>query len=174
MRQRSRSTGCTPFCVQEFDATVLNVTELLLTALREQADAAGLPWSMIVEADAEAGGSRAAQGLQALVARALPVVDDAVDAALRSGEDQPVVLSDAAVLARYQAVARLSRWTDLTSSRGRALWLVVPQLHASHGPVLDGRPLPLASPGQFVPIGRDWVDTHFVRLAATPQEGTSA
>lgn len=159
---------------QEFDATVLNVTELLLAALREQADAAPLPWSMIVDADAQAAGSRAAQGLQKLIMRALPSVDDAVDAALTSGGDNPVVLTDAAVLARYQAVARLTRWTDLTSARGRALWLVVPQLHANHGPLLDGRPLPLASPGQFVPIGRDWVDTHFVRLVSTHQEGTTA
>lgn len=52
----------------------------------------------------------------------------------------------------------LARWTDLGTSRGRAVWLVVPQLAANRGSLLDGHPVPLATPTQFVNLDAEWVD----------------
>ena len=43
--------------------------------------------------------------------------------------------------------------------RARALWLVVPQLNSSTGPMVDGRPLHLTAPNQFVPVAEDWILT---------------
>ena len=145
----------------DYGATVLDVTAVLVGAMREQAAQVGLPWATVRQADAQPPGSRDAQGLLALVDRALPELDTAIDAALATPGSGPVLLVDAAPLARYGAVARLSRWTDLAAPRPRALWLVVPQLHANHGAVLDGKPLPLAAPGQFVPVGADWIGGRF-------------
>ncbi|MFW6598099.1 BREX system serine/threonine kinase PglW [Propionibacteriaceae bacterium Y2011] len=142
-----------------YDATMINITEVLLQAMREQAAVAKLPWAAVLSADAEASGSRAAQGLHALVGKAMPAVAAAIDTALTAGGSGPVVLTDASVLARYAALGTLSRWTDLATARSRPLWLVVPQLLADRGPVLEGRPLPLAAPGQFVAVDRSWIDS---------------
>ena len=159
----------------DYGATVINVTDVLLAAMRDQAAAVNLAWPNIRAADAEPPNSRGAQAVAALMTRALPTLDQTIDDALASGAGGPVVLIDAAILARYTAVSRLSRWTDLASPRGRGVWLVVPQLHASQGAVLDGRPLPLAAPGQFVPIGSAWIDTRYAaRAAPAPQEGSFA
>ena len=47
----------------------------------------------------------------------------------------------------------------LATRRARALWLVVPQLNSSTGPMVDGRPLHLTAPNQFVPVAEDWILT---------------
>jgi hypothetical protein len=55
----------------------------------------------------------------------------------------------------------LSDWADLAAPRRQAIWAVVPQLLSNQGPLIDGRPLPLAAPGQFLRLGTEW-------LSATP------
>jgi serine/threonine protein kinase len=152
----------------EYGATVINLSAVLIEAMREQASTVGLPWSKVRSADAQPPGSRDAQGVAALVERALPAVEMAIEAGLAQSGSGPLVLTDAAPLARYGAIGRLSRWTDLSTSKARALWLVLPQLHANQGPLLDQRPIPLAAPGQFVYVDPEWVA---VRLRAVPPEG---
>ncbi len=155
----------------DYDAQFLNLTEELLTAMRAEATTAGLAWATVLAGDAHPAGSRAARGVAFLVDRALPIVAGVVDAALASAGSGPLVLTDAAPLARYGAVGRLSRWTDLSLARGRALWLVVPQLHANHGPLLDQRPLPLVAPGQYVPVEEAWINTRLQVQHSSPSEG---
>ena len=82
------------------------------------------------------------------------------------------MLTNASLLTRYGALTMLARWTDLATPRPRALWLVVPQLHANQGPVIDSRPLPLAAPGQYVSLAGDWVDAQ--RHLNDPLEGSTA
>ena len=153
-------------------ATVLDLTDILITAMRGQATAAGLGWDAVRAADAAAAGAREAQGLAVLVQRALPAVDAAIEAATAGGigpalgGDRPVLLVEAGPLARYDRLAVLSRWTDLASHRGQAVWLLVPQLIGNQGAVIDGRPLPLAAPGQFFRLDAAWLDAHAAALAA--------
>ncbi len=150
---------------------VVNLTSELLGAMHAQADSVGLPWDQVLAADADAPGSRAARGLQSLVERAMPTVTAAIESALTTDATSPVVLTDVGALARYGAMATLSRWTDLTTSRPRPLWLVVPQLLADRGSIVEGKPLPLAAPSQFVVVDRAWIDS---QLSAPPAEGTPA
>jgi serine/threonine protein kinase len=149
--------------------TVVDVTGVLLDAMRAQAAAAGLPWDAVRAADAAAPGTRDAQGLAALVTRTLPAVNTAIDSAAQG--DSPVLITQAAPLARYGHLAGLVRWSDLTASRPRAIWLLVPQLHGTSGPLIDGKPLPLGAPGQFLRLDSEW-------LASTsgdrPREGVTA
>lgn len=155
-----------------YRATVIDLTRVLIGAMKQTADAGGLPWPVVLGADAEPASSRGGQGLRVLVERALPAVQAAVEDALNTVADGPVVLTDASLLTRYGALTMLARWTDLATSRPRALWLMVPQLHANQGPVIDGRPLPLAAPGQYVALAGDWIDTQ--RHLHDPLEGSSA
>jgi serine/threonine protein kinase len=148
---------------QRYGAVVLDLTRVLIDALRAGAAAAGVPWDVVRAADAAQPGTRDALGLAALVERAMPTVVDAIAAAEREAPEgfRPVVLTELAPLARYGHLAVLSAWSDLAAHRRQAIWAVVPQLLSNHGPLVDGRPLPLAAPGQFVRMDAEW-------LAAAP------
>jgi serine/threonine protein kinase len=144
---------------ESYGADVLDLSETLIVSMRRLAAARGLPWQAALGADAEPAASRPGQGLRSLVSAALPAVTDAIGAALAAPGDGPLVLTEPALLARFDAVKPiLGPWLDLATSRLRAMWLVVPQLYANQGAVVDGRPLPLAAPGQFLRLDADWID----------------
>jgi serine/threonine protein kinase len=147
------------------DATIVDVTRVLVGALRAQAAEAGVPWELVRAADAAQPGTRDAMGLAALVEQALPVIAEAVTAAAAGAPEgvRPVVLTELSPLARYGHLALLAQWSDLAAGRRQAIWAVVPQMVNNYGPLVDGRPLPLAAPGQFLRLDADW-------LAAAPEE----
>lgn len=143
-----------------YAASVVDVTGVLLGALKAESEKVGLPWATVRAADAQPQESRARKGLDELVKRSWGTVADAVETALASAElDGPVLLTEASPLARYDNVGLLARWSDLGISRRRAVWLVVPQLGANQGAMLDGRPVPLAAPSQFVALDMEWIDS---------------
>lgn len=145
---------------EKLGAVRLDVTQLLIDALRQQAAAAGLPWETVRAADAAPAGSREAQGLVVLVQRSLAAIEAAIDAELAAAPDatRPVLLTDVAPLARYGHLNALAPRADLATRRSQAIWVEVPQLPGNQGPVIDGRPLPLAAPGQFFLLETDWLD----------------
>src|ERR1022692_168316 len=116
---------------------------------------------MVRAADAAAPGSREAAGLTVLVQRSLAAIDIAIDDACGAAAEgtRPVLLTEAAPLARYGHLALLAPRADLATRRRQAIWLLVPQLPGNQGAVIDGRPLPLAAPGQFFRLESDWIDT---------------
>ena len=141
-------------------AVQLDVTQVLIDAMRQQSEAAGLPWETVRAADAAPPGSREAQGLAVLVQRSLAALEAAIDATLAAAPDatRPVLLTDVAPLARYGHLNTLAPRADLATRRPQAIWVEVPQLPGNQGPVIDGRPLPLAAPGQFFLLESDWLD----------------
>jgi serine/threonine protein kinase len=148
----------------DFNAEVLDLTRTLLDALREAAGSADppIPWEAVLSADAAPRESRDSTGLHRLVGLALPKVEAAVQAVLGGAArgSKPLVLTEAAALARYGHLGMLSHWTDLTSPRADAAWLLVPQLLGNQGAVIDGHPIPLAAPGQYLRLDAEWVDAH--------------
>ena len=144
--------------VQRHGAYLVDVTRELITEMRTQAEQVGLPWDAVRAADAAAVGSREAAGLAALVQRALPALDTAIEQAMDGApaRSRPVVLTEVAPLARYGHLGGLVRWTDLAARRTQAVWLLVPHLAGATGAVIDGRPLPLAAPGQFLKLDDEW------------------
>ena len=67
----------------------------------------------------------------------------------------------------------LSRWTDLATARPRALWLVVPQLNANRGAMVDRRPLPLSAPSQYVAVEDGWVGTRSEAVRQKQEEAAA-
>jgi len=157
----------------QYSAHVLDVTQVLIDAMRREASDVGLPWEAVRAADAASSGSREAVGLATLVLRAIPAVDAAIQIASTAAAEatRPVLLVETASLARYNHLATLTRWTDPTCRRSQALWLLVPQLLGNQDAVVDGRPLPLAAPGQFLRLDADWVDSRAHKSAVV--EGVS-
>jgi serine/threonine protein kinase len=155
-----------------FGAMVIDVTQVLVDAMRAQAAEVGLPWDLVRAADAAPQGSRDATGLAALVQRSLPAIEAAIGAAASGAPEgtRPVLLTEVAPLARYGHLAMLSRWTDLAARRPQAIWVLVPQLSGSQGAIIDRRPLPLAAPGQFFRLDAGWIDS---RPAVAASEGAS-
>jgi hypothetical protein len=147
-------------------AQVLDLTSVLIEELHRQSEGK-IGWPQVVAADAKQSGSREALGLGRLVELALPSLDAAIESTFASAADavRPVLLTEASPLARYERLSVLSRWTDLAAPRGQAVWLLVPQLSGNTGAMVDGRPLPLAAPGQFVRLDEEWL---------TPAAPTSA
>nr|NLI49791.1 BREX system serine/threonine kinase PglW [Propionibacterium sp.] len=145
-----------------YAAIELDLTHVLMDALHATAAQVGVPWSEVLNADADAPGSRSNSGLRALVQRSLPAVRQALDRALTAPDTdtRPLLLTDPSLLARYDALGLLADWMDLATARPRAVWLVVPQVHGNVGPVVDGRPLPLTAPSQFVTVPPEWIQTH--------------
>jgi len=142
-----------------FGATVVDVTQVLIEAMKAQAAEFGLGWEFVQEADAAPAGTRDAEGLAVLVRRALPAVEAAITAAAGQAPDgtRPVLLTDVAPLARYGHLNILGPWADLATRRPQAIWVLVPQLAGTNGPLVDRRPLPLAAPGQFMRLDPGWI-----------------
>jgi hypothetical protein len=155
-----------------FGVKVVDVTQVLVDAMRAQAAEVGLGWDTVQAADAAPPGSRDAAGLSVLVQRSLPAVEVAIDTAVKEVPEgtRPVLLTEIAPLARYDHLAKLSQWADLATRRPQAIWLLVPQLAGSQGAVVDKRPLPLAAPGQYFRLDAEWIDAHG-RISTV--EGTS-
>jgi len=145
---------------ERYGAVELDLTHALMDALHATAATVGIPWSDVLSADAETPGSRAHSGLRALVQRSLPAVASAIETTVRNAEGRPVVLTDPSLLARFDGLRLLTPWLDLSFARPVAVWLVVPQLHGNTGAAVDGRPLPLTAPGQYVAVPAEWIDTH--------------
>lgn len=136
-----------------FGGVEVNVTDLLLEALRAKADEVGLSWNDVVAADAAEPNSRPAQGLAALVAQSIPMIEVIIEEAMTSAPEatRPVLITDAAPLARYGHMALLPRLADVTRRRTNAVWLIVPQ-GSEAGPLLDGQTIQLSYGSQFVKL----------------------
>ncbi|MGC4748433.1 hypothetical protein ACLQ28_22670 [Micromonospora sp. DT201] len=129
----------------------MDVTAILLDRLR----ALGFPWEAIVAAD---NGSPLDADFRSLVDlvrhQVVPAVNDAIVAA-----DQPVLITEAAPLARYGQLGLLQELADPTRSRPAARLLLVPARRPDPA-VLDGVQLPLTSPAsQSLWLADDWIES---------------
>lgn len=120
------------------DVKRVNFDALLLASLREQAQAARVDWSVVLEADAADRSSRHWINLQRLVQRAMP----AVRAALLNSPS-PILLVCVGLLARYELMNII---TELEEHAGRpghtpSAWVLLPSSHEGL-PVIDGTAVP--------------------------------
>ncbi|MBF9127694.1 BREX system serine/threonine kinase PglW [Plantactinospora sp. S1510] len=129
--------------------TEVDVTAILLDQLR----ALGFPWEAIVAADS---GSPADPDFRSLVElvqhHVVPAVEQAIDAA-----ERPVLITEAAPLARYGQLQVIQHLADPTRPRAAARLLLVPA-RGTGTPVLDGVQVPLTSPGsQSMWLPEAWI-----------------
>src|SRR5262249_44635536 len=117
----------------------VDVTRILVRTLRE----IGVPWQLVLESDARERSHPDRRNLEHAVRHAvLPRVAAALEA------PRPVLLTDAAPLARYGCMDLLGRLADSATPRPAARLLLVPVTSAR--PVLDDQPIPVTSPAQLL------------------------
>ena len=126
----------------------VNVTGILLDRLRGM----GYPWQALVDADSGSGTDANFRSLLDLVRHeVVPAIREAL------ATDAPVLLTEAAPLARYDQLGLLAELADPTRPRPAARLLLVPA-RKPEPPMLDGTQLPLTSPGsQSLWVAGSWL-----------------
>lgn len=135
----------------------LNFDALLLSALRDQANAARVDWNVILRADAAEASSRDRANLLRLVQRTLPTLRDAL---LQS--TAPLLLVNAGLLARYDLMALVSEIEAAAGRPGKtpSVWLLLPT-NQQGLPVIDGTAVPLVNninKAQALSLPQAWVE----------------
>jgi hypothetical protein len=159
----------------QFGASVVSVAELFLTALHEQVDPRPKPtWETILKADAAEPGSRAALKFAEYARTAWGLVEPRIGNELAADAGGgPVLLVDAGVLARYDAMGVLDRLAVRARNGGRALWLLCPQSDPARAPRLGRTTVPYESGfGEWIELPDAWA-TNPQRMAVLTTKGST-
>ncbi|MGW0486442.1 BREX system serine/threonine kinase PglW [Nonomuraea sp. NPDC003214] len=156
-------TALSPIATDElsgsrFGAQVVSVTRLFLETMHELVPPGTKPtWETILRADVAEAGSRAALKFAEYARTAWGRVEPRIAAMLDSGSG-PVLLTDAAVLARYDAMGVLDRLAAAARLGRRGLWLLCPQGDPAREPRLGAVAVPYqAGLGEWIELPDSWV-----------------
>ncbi|MYU55018.1 MULTISPECIES: BREX system serine/threonine kinase PglW [Streptomyces] len=153
---------------RQYGVRAVSVTELFLKGLRgDLTPGRAMPkWEVVVKADVLPAGQRPT-GFTNLVGAVWQTVQGVLEGGLAAGIEAgatgqaPVLLTDAAVFARYDGMHVLDRLTALARRGGRPLWVLVAQDDETAVPKLAGRPVPyLEAQQEWIPIPKSWTRMH--------------
>ncbi|MET8676846.1 BREX system serine/threonine kinase PglW [Streptomyces sp. NPDC004647] len=146
-------------------ARVVSVTELFLQAMHALVPQGTKPtWETLLRADVAEAGSRGAMKFAEYARTAWGTVEPRVRELLGGGGgtgsagSAPVLLTDASVFARYDAMGVLDRLADAARQGGRGLWLLVPQSDPAREPKLGQVAVAYqAGLGEWIELPDSWV-----------------
>lgn len=121
---------------KSFAIEVIDITAELLTAMHATAQTHGVDWTLVLRSDRPDAAPQDAANLRQLVALAAVKLEEK----LRHARE-PLLIVEAAPLARYDRLVVLEHLADQTSARPAARWLLLPanQVGRAH---LDNHPAP--------------------------------
>lgn len=137
---------------RRFNIEVVDVTAELLNAMRAVARKHDVDWSLVLRSDRPDASLQDAANLRQLVALAAEGLEERLRVA-----KEPLLIVEAAPLARYDRLAVLEGLADQTSARPAARWLLLPA-NQSGRPHLDGHPAPGAIGA--VQLSTTWIKAH--------------
>ncbi|MFU8850801.1 hypothetical protein ACNAW0_07420 [Micromonospora sp. SL1-18] len=141
---------------RRFDARPVSVAAVFLRELRGLVDAKPKPtWETVLGADIAEPGSRGAIKLGEYVEQAWDLAAPALRASL-SPDEGPVLLHDAAVLARYRAMERLHELADVARGGAGDVWLLCPMEDPGTLPKLDGAVVRVGD-NEWIALADAWV-----------------
>ncbi len=148
---------------QRFPVELVDFEGVFLAALRQVVDKANAKWDAVVNADATPGDARWDK-FMILVKRAMPLVEQEL-----SSVRKPMLVVYAGLLARYEQMSLLERLRDKIGRRDgiRGLWLLAP---GDHHALLDGKAVPVLSPGQRARIPESWLENKHRGTGVKPAE----
>ncbi|MEW2434181.1 BREX system serine/threonine kinase PglW [Streptomyces caniferus] len=142
-------------------AEVVSVTELFLEAMHALVLPGTKPtWETLLRADVAEAGSRGAMKFAEYARTAWGTVEPRVRGLLdpAGAGPGPVLLTDAAVFARYDAMGVLDRLAAAARQGGRGLWMLVPQGDPAREPKLGQVAVPYqAGLGEWIELPDSWV-----------------
>ncbi|AVH55964.1 MULTISPECIES: BREX system serine/threonine kinase PglW [Streptomyces] len=150
--------------VDRTGAEVVSVTELFLEAMHGLVPPGTKPtWETLLKADVAEPGSRGAVKFAEYARTAWgalePRVRELLGGAGAGAGLRPVLLTDAAVFARYDAMGVLDRLAEVARQGGRGLWLLVPQGDPAREPKLGPVAVPYqAGLGEWIELPDSWVN----------------
>ncbi|MFD8522098.1 BREX system serine/threonine kinase PglW [Streptomyces capillispiralis] len=147
---------------ERLGAEAVSVTELFLQALHAQVTPGTKPtWETLLKADAAEPGSKGAVRFAEYARTAWGSVEPRIAGLLDNGGGGaagPVLLTEAGVFARYDAMGVLDRLASAARRGGRGLWLLVPQNDPSREPRLGQVAVPYqAGLGEWIQLPDTWV-----------------
>jgi hypothetical protein len=135
---------------RRFPVDLIDLEGVFLDALREVARKANVNWDLVLQTDAKSGEGDWDK-LMLLVGRVVPLVEQRLVSAERT-----MLVIYAGLLARYNRMDLLERLRDKVGRRDGipGLWLLIP---GDHQAILDGKAVPIISPGQRARIPESWL-----------------
>lgn len=145
--------------VRRFPVDLRCLEELLLRALKDEAVQIGADWNVVLRADAAPPGSADRANLLRLVDRVLPRLEREL-----GGSSKTLLLTRPGLLARYDRMRLFERVRDRLGRPAApgeetlfGAWLLVPCSDQAAAPVVDGKPVPVVTPGEWARIPEAWV-----------------
>ncbi|WP_030715839.1 BREX system serine/threonine kinase PglW [Streptomyces sp. NRRL F-2580] len=163
VRQGSSRRAVLALEAAPISAEVVSVTELFLEAMHELAPEGSKPtWETLLKADVAEAGSRGAMKFAEYARTAWGKVEPRVRGLLGGGAGSsagPVLLTEASVFARYDAMGILDGLAEAARQGGRGLWVVVPQGDPSREPKLSQTAVAYQSGlGEWIQLPDSWVE----------------
>jgi hypothetical protein len=155
-------------------ATPVSADQLIIDALRRQADATGTRWEdAIVATDAAGPDGKQWPRLLTFVRDAVP----ALRAALLSGPEH-VLLTDPGLLGRYNVIGLLDDLRERTTRQQpepgqtlRTLWVLVPAEDPAALPAIAGHPIPTTTSAERLALPDSWLhNIHGTTTAGAPSK----
>ncbi|MFE0785267.1 BREX system serine/threonine kinase PglW [Streptomyces mutabilis] len=161
VRQQLVRDAVRELSAERLGARAVSVTELFLEALHGQVTPGTKPtWETLLKADAAEPGSKGAVRFAEYARTAWGSVEPRIAELLGNGGGGagPVLLTEAGVFARYDAMGVLDRLASAARRGGRGLWLLVPQNDPSREPRLGQVAVPYqAGLGEWIQLPDTWV-----------------
>jgi serine/threonine protein kinase len=139
---------------RRFAVEKLSLEQLLLREMRAAAEAARVDWNVVLAADAAPAESRDWKNLMILARRALQKVKEGLSQA-----DGTLLLTYPGLLARYDALRLLDHLRDRVHQPNglKGVWLLIPSDDQQTMPMIDDKPVPVITPGQWARIPDAWL-----------------
>jgi hypothetical protein len=133
---------------QTYGVQPVDIAAMLLKATRATAERDDVSWQLVLQSDVQRQGGD--------WSHLCDLVRDAVAQPWAEvlADQRPLLLTNAAPLARYGLSDLLSSLLDQSQPRPAARWLLVPRRSAQGVPTLDGRPVPLG-PSKWLDLPPD-------------------
>lgn len=143
---------------EPYGARPVSLTGLFVNELRGVVGEAARPtWETVLKADAAEPGSRAHQQLRIRTDKAWGRIEPRLREQLGQ-EPGPLLLTDTAVLGRYDALDLLGRLAEEARQGGSPLWLLVAQSDPARAPRLAGQSVPYqAGFDEWIVVPDAWV-----------------
>jgi serine/threonine protein kinase len=153
--RQSEMTRCEEELSRRLGVERYSIDERLIAAMREVARERGVDWNRVRRADIAPRDSSDWSNLLRLASAAAERLGEEILA-----REDAVLVVHPGLLARYDQIRVLETLRDEAGKRGRVrtCWVLVAADEQTDLPVLDGKEIPLLSPGQRTRVPRAWVE----------------